>query len=86
MADSATMTIRVSREVEQKLGQLAEETNRSKSHLAAEAVSLFVDRELDVVVGIQRALADVEAGRVTLHDEAMAEISAVIESVERRKG
>ncbi|WP_163264068.1 CopG family ribbon-helix-helix protein [Chelativorans alearense] len=85
MPASTTMTIRVSPEVKEKLGRLAHDTKRSKSFLAAEALAGYVDRELDIIEGIQRGLADAEAGRVVEHDEAMAELYAVIEAVESGK-
>jgi predicted transcriptional regulator len=79
------MTIRLDGEVKKKLGRLSESTHRSKSYLAAEAVASYVDRELEIVEGITRGLADADAGRVIPHDEAMARIDAVIEAAERRR-
>ena len=82
MTASTTMTIRVSPETKSKLERLAADTRRSKSFLAAEAVSAYVDRELDIIDGIKRGMADAEAGRVVSHDEAMAEIDAAIDAAE----
>jgi predicted transcriptional regulator len=81
---TSTMTIRLDDSVKEKLERLAHDTRRSKSFLAAEAVSAYVERELEIIEGIQRGLADVEAGRVVPHDEAMAEIYAVIDSRSRK--
>lgn len=39
----------------------------------------------DIVDGIRRGLADAEAGRVVLHDDAMAEIDAVIDATEAER-
>jgi len=77
---TTTMTIRLSNELKERLGRLALSTRRSKSFLAAEAVSAYVDRELEIIEGIQRGLADVRAGHVVSHADAMAEIDAVIET------
>ena len=85
MTASTTMTIRVGTDVKEKLGRLARDTHRSKSFLAAEAVTAYVDRELEIIGGIQRGLADIEAGRVVSHDEAMAEIYDSIDAVERKR-
>ena len=85
MASSTTMTIRLSSETRQKLDRLAVDTRRSKSFLAAEAVSAYVERELEIIEGIRRGMADVEAGRVVPHDEAMAEVQAVIDAAKRGK-
>ena len=80
MAASTTMTIRLDPQVKEKLGRLAHGTKRSRSFLAGEAVGAYVDRELAIIDGIQRGLADMEAGRVVPHEEAVAELQAVIDA------
>lgn len=84
MAESTTMTIRVSSELKERLGRLAHETRRTKSFLAAEAVSAYVDRELAIIEGIQAGLRDMEAGRMVPHEQAVAEIQAVIDARRRK--
>ncbi|MET0940518.1 MAG: CopG family ribbon-helix-helix protein [Mesorhizobium sp.] len=85
MTASATMTIRVSLETKEKLDRIAAETRRSKSFLAAEALADYADRELEIIAGIKRGMADAEAGRVVPHDQAMAEIYAVIDAAEVKR-
>ena len=85
MAATETMTIRVSAETKRKLERIAAGTRRSKSFLAGEAVSAYVDRELEIIEGIKRGLADVEAGRVVPHEEAMAEARRIIAEVRRER-
>jgi len=85
MNASTTMTIRLSAELKEKLGRLADGTRRSQSYLAAEAVSAYVERELAIIEGIQRGLADVAAGRVTPHDEVMDRVDALIAEARKRK-
>ncbi|GGB52774.1 CopG family ribbon-helix-helix protein [Blastomonas aquatica] len=75
---STTMTIRVPQAVSDKLSRLAEGTDRSRSYLAAAAVSAYVERELAIIEGIQQGLADVEAGRVFAHEDVMAEADTII--------
>jgi predicted transcriptional regulator len=75
---TSTMTIRVSTTVKEKLERLAHDTRRSKSFLAAEAVTAYVERELEIIEGIQRGLSDVEAGRVVPHAQVMAEARQII--------
>lgn len=82
---STTMTIRLNAELKQKLDRLAQGTRRSRSFLAAEAVSAYVERELEIIEGIEHGLADVKAGRIVSHDEAMAEVEAVIDGPRSRK-
>ena len=85
MSTSATMTIRLATDTKHKLERLAADTRRSKSFLAAEAVSAYVERELAIIDGIQRGLADVEAGRVVPHNAAMDEVQAVIDAAKSGK-
>lgn len=77
---SATMTIRLDPQLKAKLGRLAEGTRRSRSFLAAEAVETYVDRELAIIEGIQRGVADVAAGRTVSHAEAMVSVQRAIDA------
>ena len=61
---STTMTIRVSAAEKAKLDRIAVDTRRSRS---------FLD-------GVKRGLADMEAGRLIPHEEAIAEIYAAIDA------
>lgn len=82
MAESTTITIRLSSELKDKLARLAAGTRRSKSFLAAEAVSAYVDRELEIVEGIHRAMAEIgDDSKWVSHEEAMDRIDAAIEAV-----
>ena len=83
MADSTTMSIRLSSETKAQLGLLATATRRSKSFLAAEAVAAYVARERAIIEGIERGLADMRAGNTVPHDAAMAEVDALIDGIER---
>jgi predicted transcriptional regulator len=79
------MTIRLSAQVKEKLGRLAQGTRRSRSYLAAEAVTAFVERELEIIEGIQRGLADVEAGRTVPHERVMAEARRIGADAKRNR-
>lgn len=76
--NSTTMTIRLPLDVSDKLSRLAKGTDRSRSYLAAAALSAYVDRELEIIEGIQQGLADVDAGRVVPHGQVVAEAEAII--------
>lgn len=69
-----------------ELDRIASATSRSRSFLAGEAVAAYVDRELEIIDGIKRGMADAEAGRLVPHEEAMAEIFDVIRKAETGKG
>jgi len=82
---STTLTVRLSPEVKKRLGRLAGHTKRTKSFLAGEAITDFVDRELAIVDGIKRGLADMEAGRVVPHRNAMRRLRATIARASKGK-
>ncbi|MSP81396.1 MAG: ribbon-helix-helix protein, CopG family [Alphaproteobacteria bacterium] len=74
MATSTTITIRVAPETKDALDRLATRTKRTRSFLAGEAVADYVGRELAIIEGIGRGLADMRDGRVVPHERAMARI------------
>ena len=80
---STTMTIRVSVDLKEKLDRLAVDTRRSRSFLAAEAVSAYVARELAIVEGVNQGLEDVRQGRTVSHEEALSELASIIDAAER---
>ena len=79
MTASTTMTIRLDPQLKAKLGRLAEGTRRSRSFLAAEAVEAYVERELAIIEGIDRGLADAVAGQTLSHEDAMASVRRAID-------
>jgi predicted transcriptional regulator len=85
MSESTTLTIRLPQAVKDKLDQLALDTDRSKSYLAAEAVEHYVDRELAIVASIKRGLEDMKAGRTVPHEQVMRQIRATIDRARKKK-
>ena len=80
MADSATLTVRISGQTKDQLAKLAGRTRRTRSFLAAEAITAYVERELAIVEAIERGRADVRAGRIVPHDDVVSEARAIIEA------
>ncbi len=76
---SETVTVRLSPEVKARLDELATQTRRTKSFLAAEAISDYVEREMKIVAAIHRGLADIEAGRTVPQEDAMKRLRAAVE-------
>jgi predicted transcriptional regulator len=85
MPASTTMTIRIPNELKSQLEQLAHETRRSKSFLAADAVAAYVAREMEIIEGIKQGIADMEAGNLIDHEDAMAELDAALAEAKTRK-
>lgn len=75
---STTLTVRLAPEVKERLGHLADSTRRTKSFLAAEAIERYVQRELEIIESIERARADVRAGRVVPHADVQSEVAEMI--------
>ena len=75
---STTMSLRLSADTKSKLATLARHTRRTRSFLANEAITAYVERELAIIDGVERGLADMQSGRVTPHREAMARLRGTI--------
>lgn len=71
---STTVTVRLPQSLEQRLAKLAGHTQRSKSWIAREAITTYVEHELAIVQGIEQGLADIEARQTVSHDAAMKRI------------
>ena len=82
---STTLTVRLPPELKDRLGELAERTRRTKSFLAEEAIAGYVERELEIVSGIERGLDDMKAGRVVPHEDVMADIGATIKRAKTKR-
>ncbi len=82
---STTLTVRLTPELKDRLGKLAEHTHRTRSFLAGEAIAGYVERELEIVTGSERGLAYMDAGRVVPHDFVMADIEATFKKAKPRR-
>jgi len=76
MSDSTTITVRVTKSVRDRLENLARETKRSKSSLAAEGIGTFVDLEERQIEGIKKAMLSIENGLGVAHDDVAAWIAS----------
>jgi predicted transcriptional regulator len=85
MSGTDTLTIRLATTTKDQLGQLAAQTNRSKSYLAGEAIATYVAREMEIISGIERGLEDMRAGRTVSHADAMARLRATVDAAARNK-
>ena len=75
---TTVLTLELPDETQVRLDQLAQRTRRDTARLAEEAIAGFVDRELATIDGIERARADVEAGRGVPDEAAMDRIRSTI--------
>jgi len=65
-------TIKVDRKTKSRLEELAKETRRAESRLAAEAIRSYVDEQESQIAGIKQAIKEVEVGDVVDHREVLA--------------
>jgi len=65
---STTFTVRVDPAVKKRLERLAKSTGRSRSFLAAEAISEYLDINEWQVAGIKRAVASLDRGEGVAHE------------------
>lgn len=79
MAKTATLTLRVSESLKEKLGRYASQTHRTPSAVAERGLEAFLDRELEMLEAIERSRADFREGRTVSHEEVMARIQATID-------
>jgi RHH-type rel operon transcriptional repressor/antitoxin RelB len=64
-----TLSIRIDSETKERLEALAEQTQRSKSFLAAQAIAAYLELESWQIGEIEAGIADDDAGKVVNHDE-----------------
>ncbi|HLX14853.1 MAG TPA: CopG family ribbon-helix-helix protein [Bradyrhizobium sp.] len=66
--NSTTFTIRVDTGVKKRLERLAKSTGRTRSFLAAEAITEYLEINEWQVAGIKRAMASLDRGEGIPHD------------------
>jgi len=78
---TSTFSVRVGRTTKSRLEKLAKTTGRSRSFLAAEAISAYLDTNEWQVAGITKALASLDRGKGIAHER----VSDWVASWETRK-
>jgi RHH-type rel operon transcriptional repressor/antitoxin RelB len=66
---SSTFTVRVDAVAKKRLEKLAKSTGRSRSFLAAEAISEYLDINEWQVAGIKRTVASLDRGEGVPHEQ-----------------
>ena len=66
---STTFTVRVDSRVKKRLEKLAERTGRSRSYLAAEAITEYLDVNEWQVAGIEQAIGSLDRGQGIPHQQ-----------------
>lgn len=84
MPKTETLNLRVSSDFKAKLGRFAAQTQRTPSAVAEQAMTAFLDREMEMRDAIEQSMTDFKEGRIVPHEEAMALIRATIEAHKSR--
>lgn len=71
-----TLSIRIDADTNKKLEALARRSKRSKSFLAAEAITAYVDAEEWQLGEIQAGLADLDEGKIISHERVVKWLSS----------
>ena len=79
--NTETFSVRLDRSAKARLQRLAKSTGRSRSYLAAEAISAYLDTNEWQVAGITKALASLDRGKGIAHER----VSEWVASWETRK-
>lgn len=66
---SATLSIRIDAETKERLDALSKRSKRSKSFLAAEAITAYVQAEEWQLGEIQKGIEDLDAGQAVSHEK-----------------
>lgn len=77
MADSTTLTIRLTPEAKRRLESVALRVRRSKSFLAAEAIEEFLAVQEWQIAAIQEGIAAADRGDLIPHEEVRAWAAAL---------
>lgn len=78
-----TITVRVSKELRERLEAVAKATRRSKSFLSNEAIERYVESEEDFIASIKQGMKELDEGKGIPHEEVMREIDEIIADAER---
>jgi RHH-type transcriptional regulator, rel operon repressor / antitoxin RelB len=85
MSDSTVVSVRLDKATKARLDKLAAATRRSKSYLAAEAIEEFLAIQEWQIAGIEKAIESADRGELVPHEEAMAQINAMLAELEPKK-
>ncbi len=79
-----TLSIRIDAKTKKRLDALSKRAKRSKSFLAAEAITAYVDSEEWQIGEIQAAITELDAGNSVSHEKVSAWLSTWGKSGEKK--
>ncbi len=79
---TVTLSTRVDPALRDQVDALATALDRDRAWIVEQAIKRYVADEADFISAVRRGQADARAGRVTEHDDFMAELDAIIDQTE----
>ncbi|CAN7764398.1 ribbon-helix-helix protein, CopG family [Ensifer sp. NM-2] len=79
----AAFTIRVPDEVADRLNQLAQKLDRSRSYMAAQAIEDFVSREECQIAEMEAGIAEADRGEFACEDDVARVIGKYVKAASR---
>ncbi len=80
-----TLSIRLDEEVKRRLENIATITRRSRSFLAAEAITRYVDQEIQQLAEIEAGLTELDSGQGIPGEKARRQLREHSQRQSRRK-
>ena len=77
MAQTVTLSTRVSEDFRDQVDELAKALNRDRAWIVEQAVRRFLAEETTFIAAVQRGRADIQAGRYVTHEEIEAELDRI---------
>jgi predicted transcriptional regulator len=69
--NDTVVNARIDRDILRQLDEIADEMQRTRSYLIAQAVREFVEREYASLCAVREGESDIDAGRLLTHDAAL---------------
>ena len=73
MPNNSSLTLRIDQELKDRLESLSQNTNRSKSYLAAQAIEQYVDKNSWQIEKIKAAVEHADSGGKFIKHDAMGD-------------
>lgn len=78
MSKTATLNLRVTEQLKQKLTRLAAETDRTPSAVAQRGLEAYLDHQLWMLAEIDASREDFRQGRTVSHDDVMRDARDIV--------
>ena len=78
------MTVNLPADLQAQLEAIGRETGRDPESIAVDALTDYVEDQAAYLASVKRGIADMEAGNVVPHAEAMRQLRAIVQHARER--